>query len=40
MSVYFPPTKQDEQLEIYRKLAFPQRTGWDRLIEWVFEEFA
>jgi len=39
MSVYLPgslpATGRDQTLSIYRQLSFPQRTGWDKLIEWV-----
>ena len=44
LSVYVPsplqPTSQREKvLAIYRNLLFPQATGWDRLLEWVYNEF-
>jgi hypothetical protein len=38
MSVYLPvslsTTGRDRNLNIYRQLYFPQRTGWDKLVEW------
>jgi hypothetical protein len=39
LSVYFPQARQEKPLEIYRQLAFAQRTGWDRLLEWLYAEF-
>ena len=44
LSVYLPspsqPSAQREKaLAIYRSLLFPQATGWDRLLEWIFSEF-
>ena len=41
LSVYLPgylPLKQrEETLKIYRPLAFADRTGWARLVEWILE---
>ncbi len=41
LSVYLPaslPARQREQtLAIYRQLLFAQRTGWDRLVDWLLE---
>ncbi len=38
MSVYLPDrlpaTGREQTLSIYRQLSFPQRTGWDKLVEW------
>ena len=38
MSVYLPDTLpasgREQALNIYRQLGFPQRTGWDKLVEW------
>ena len=44
LSVYVPsplqPSWQREKaLAIYRNLLFPQATGWDRLLAWVYSEF-
>ncbi len=44
LSVYVPsplqPSWQREKaLAVYRSLLFPQATGWDRLLEWVYSEF-
>ena len=44
LSVYVPsplqPSWQREKaLAIYRNLLFPQATGWDRLLEWIYSEF-
>lgn len=44
LSIYWPSTSQqasqrDEALKTYRNLFFPQDTGWDRLLEWVYSEF-
>lgn len=44
LSVYAPPESQaasqrQAALNHYRGLAFAQRTGWDRLIEWLYDEF-
>ena len=27
--------RREETMRVYRKLVFPQRTGWDRLVEWL-----
>lgn len=40
LSVYLPPetrplSQRQKELAIYRQLAFPQATGWDRLVEWL-----
>jgi hypothetical protein len=37
LSVYLPP-KLDDALAIYRQLDFPQVTGWDRLLVWIFDD--
>ena len=44
LSVYLPPaekpvSQRQKELAIYRRLAFPQATGWDRLVEWLNGEF-
>ncbi len=39
LSVFLPrmlsPFRREETMRVYRKLVFPQRTGWDRLVEWL-----
>jgi hypothetical protein len=39
LSVFLPRTlssfRREETMKVYRKLVFPQRTGWDRLVEWL-----
>jgi hypothetical protein len=39
LSVFLPRTlsifRREETMKVYRKLLFPQRTGWDRLVEWL-----
>ncbi len=44
MSVYLPPaekplSQRQKELATYRQLAFPQATGWDRLVEWLNGDF-
>ncbi len=44
LSIYWPSTFQpasqrDQALKTYRTLFFPQDTGWDQLLEWVYSEF-
>jgi hypothetical protein len=44
LSVYVPSPLQpgwqrEKALAIYSNLLFPQATGWDRLLEWVYSEF-
>lgn len=44
LSVYWPSTFQpaaqrDQALKTYLALFFPQETGWDRLLGWVYDEF-
>lgn len=44
MSVYLPPaekplSQRQKELTIYRQLAFPQATGWDRLVAWLNGDF-
>jgi hypothetical protein len=44
LSVYVPSSLQpswqrEKALAIYRNLLFPQATGWDRLLEWIYSEF-
>ncbi|MCX6033323.1 MAG: clostripain-related cysteine peptidase [Chloroflexi bacterium] len=44
LSVYVPPESQaasqrQAALKLYRGLAFAQHTGWDRLVEWLYDEF-
>jgi hypothetical protein len=29
------PTRREEAMQAYRTLLFAQRTGWDRLVEWL-----
>jgi hypothetical protein len=39
LSVFLPrmlsPTRREEAMQAYRTLLFAQRTGWDRLVEWL-----
>ncbi len=39
LSVFLPRMlsmgRREETMRVYRKLVFPQRTGWDRLVEWL-----
>jgi hypothetical protein len=39
LSVFLPrflsPLRREEAMRAYRKLLFSQRTGWDRLVEWL-----
>lgn len=39
LSVFLPrmlsPMRREEAMKAYRKLVFAQRTGWDRLVEWL-----
>ena len=39
LSVFLPrmlsPTRREEAMQAYRSLLFAQRTGWDRLVEWI-----
>jgi hypothetical protein len=39
LSVFLPrflsPQRREEAMKAYRKLLFAQRTGWDRLVEWL-----
>lgn len=39
LSVFLPralsPMRREEAMKAYRKLLFSQRTGWDRLVEWL-----
>ncbi len=39
LSVFLPrmltPTRREEAMKAYRSLLFAQRTGWDRLVEWL-----
>ena len=44
LSVYVPSPLQpswrrEKALTVYRELLFPQATGWDRLLVWVYSEF-
>lgn len=39
LSVFLPPRLRDE-LPIYQGLRFPQVTGWDKLLAWLFDEFS
>lgn len=43
MSVYLPSTlpaaQRKQTLDIYRQLAFPQATGWDKILEWLYGDF-
>jgi hypothetical protein len=36
----FLPTKLGDVLGIYQQLKFPQSTGWDRLLTWLFDDFS
>jgi len=39
LSVFLPrilsPTRREEAMRVYRSLVFAERTGWDRLVEWL-----
>jgi hypothetical protein len=39
LSVFLPrtlsPLRREEAMKAYRTLLFAQRTGWDRLVEWL-----
>jgi hypothetical protein len=39
LSVFLPP-KLADVLGIYRQLKFPQTTGWDKLLAWLFDDFS
>lgn len=44
LSVYLPPetkplSQRQKELAIYRRLAFAQATGWDRLVQWLNGEY-
>ena len=44
LSVYWPATSQpaaqrEQALKTYNGLFFPQDTGWDQLLAWVYSEF-
>lgn len=36
----FLPTRLRDALPIYQGLKFPQTTGWDRLLAWLFDDFS
>ena len=42
LSVYLPAsltvTPPERAFSIYQKLTFPQTTGWDRLLQWLYDE--
>ncbi len=39
LSVFLPP-KLGDVLGIYQQLKFPQTTGWDKLLTWLFDDFS
>ena len=39
LSVFLPP-KLGDVLSVYQQLKFPQTTGWDKLLAWLFDEFS
>ena len=39
LSVFLPPKLRDV-LPIYQGLKFPQATGWDKLLAWLFDDFS
>jgi len=39
LSVFLPP-KLGDVLSIYQGLKFPQATGWDKLLTWLFDNFS
>ncbi len=39
LSVFLPPKLRDV-LGIYQRLKFPQATGWDKLLTWLFDDFS
>ncbi len=44
LAVYLPPdtkspAQRQKELAIYRELVFPQITGWDRLVQWLYGDF-
>ena len=39
LSVFLPP-KLGDVLSIYQQLKFPQTTGWDKLLTWLFDDFS
>jgi hypothetical protein len=36
---FLPAANRAAALKIYRPLLFPQSTGWDRFLDWLFDEF-
>jgi len=39
LSVYLPSNPPGQALDVYRTLFFAQATGWDQLVDWIYNEF-